>query len=256
MGMTASSVSPVNATADIRREPTTGGAMLYDASLAGNATEAQFDAAHWRANSTARPVEAGRGEALFIEFEGRRWVLRHYRRGGFFAGLLGDRYFWTGEEGTRPFREWRLLHELRAEGLPVPAAVAARYERVGLLYRGDLITERIEDSRPLSGWLADAPLSAATWSAVGECIRRFHERGVWHADLNAHNILIDSPGQVFLIDFDRGRRRDPGDWAQGNLDRLRRSLDKINAALPAGRFNDDDWRSLLEGYSRRANAAR
>ncbi len=70
--------------------------MLYDASLGGNASAAQFDAGHWRAHGAAQPVEGGRGEALFVEVEGRRWVLRHDRRGGFFAGLLGDRYFWNG----------------------------------------------------------------------------------------------------------------------------------------------------------------
>lgn len=229
--------------------------MLYDASLAGNATESHFDARHWRASSATQAVEGGRGEALFIESEGRRWVLRHYRRGGLLAGLLGDRYFWTGENDTRPFREWRLLHELRAEGLPVPAAVAARYQRSGLLYRGDLITERIENSRPLSRRLAEAPLGAEAWSAVGTCIRRFHQHGVWHADLNAHNVLIDDRGQVFLIDFDRGRRREPGAWAQRNLERLRHSLDKISVAFPPGRFGEEDWRMLLDGYALRVNAA-
>ncbi len=79
---------------------------------------------------------------------------------------------------------------------------------------------------------------------------------VRHADLNAHNILIDSRGEVFLIDFDRGRRRAPGGWTQRNLQRLRRSLDKISVAFASGRFTDEHWQFLLEGYARQANAAR
>ena len=35
-----------------------------------------------------------------------------------------------------------------------------------------------------------APLSWLTWIAIGRCLRRFHDLGVCHADLNAHNILI------------------------------------------------------------------
>ena len=91
---------------------------------------------------------------------------------------------------------------------------------------------------------------------IGACIRRFHERGFCHADLNAHNVLIDRSGRVFLIDFDRGRRREPGDWARGNLERLRRSLDKVSSAMPTGRFTQGDWDLLMEGYALQANAPR
>jgi 3-deoxy-D-manno-octulosonic acid kinase len=34
------------------------------------------------------------------------------------------------------------------------------------------------------------------WRATGACIRRFHEEGVVHADLNARNILIRDSGQL------------------------------------------------------------
>lgn len=235
--------------ADVRRAPTVGGAMLYDASRAGNATAELFDADYWYTRRAATHARAGRGLTLFIDDGMRHWVLRHYRRGGLVAALFRDRYLWTGEARTRPFREWRLLANLHAEGLPVPAPVAARYRRVGLAYRGDLITERIIDAQPLSSRLERAPVSTSVWNAIGACLRRFHDRGVCHADLNAHNILVDAHGTVWLIDFDRGRRRAPGAWQAGNLARLRRSLDKVSRNLPAGRFGDSAWRALLDAYA-------
>lgn len=223
--------------------------MLYDASRVGNATAELFEPEYWQSRRAVSRAPAGRGLTLFVDYGDRHWVLRHYRRGGWVATLLGDRYLWTGERRARPVREWRLMSELRAEGLPVPAPVAARYVRYGVFYRGDLITERIVDALPLSGWLERGAVALTHWRAVGACIRRFHASGVCHADLNAHNILVDSAGSVSLIDFDRGTRREPGAWQRANLERLRRSLDKINAGLPRGRFGDPEWHALCQGYA-------
>lgn len=226
--------------------------MLYDPSRAGNASAELFRADWWRARGTVQDVPRGRGQALFVADPDRSWVLRHYRRGGLVARFLDDRYLWTGEARTRPFREWRLLHAMHAEGLPVPAPIAARYQRSGAMYRGDLITERIPRSQSLSGLLAAGPVPAAIWEAVGGCVRAFHDRGICHADLNAHNILLDAEERIFLIDFDRGRRRAPGPWRDANLARLHRSLEKVGGALPPGRLAAGDWDSLLRGYRGRA----
>lgn len=245
--MIADAASPGSLTTTVRRAPTPDGAMLYDASRLSNADAALFDARQWIDRAATARTPAGRGETLFIERAGVAWVLRHYRRGGFMARLSADRYLWTGEERTRPFREWRLLHELHAAGLPVPAPIAAQFRRRGLTYSGDLITERIEGA-PVSALLRIAPLPLSTWDAIGRCIRRLHDAGACHADLNAHNILIDSSERVFLIDFDRGRRRAPGTWRAANLSRLHRSLKKISREMPPDRFSSREWSVLRNAY--------
>ena len=38
------------------------------------------------------------------------------------------------------------------------------------------------------------------WIDIGRCIRRFVDAGVHHADLNAHNVLLDSEDRVWLVD--------------------------------------------------------
>jgi 3-deoxy-D-manno-octulosonic acid kinase len=179
-------------------------------------------------------------------------VLRHYRRGGLAAKLSRDRYLWRGEAATRPFREWYLMYHLHRAGLPVPAPIAARYLRRGVLYRGDLITEQIIDAQSLAERLRAASLSIVSWIAVGRCIRRFHDLGVCHPDLNAHNVLFARDEAVYLIDFDRGRLRKPGLWCDANLVRLRRSLEKVTWGLPPGRITEADWHGLLDGYRARA----
>jgi 3-deoxy-D-manno-octulosonic acid kinase len=234
-----------------RRIATASGAILADTaclgSLLDSAGEALFDPQFWAARAELSPVNGGRGAAWFIDSGGHRWVLRHYRRGGFVARLSQDRYLWTGEARVRAFAEYRLLATLAERGLPVPKPIAARYRRLGFRYRCDLITRRIEGAESLSSMLATG-VSEESWRAVGAAIGRLHRCGVDHADLNAHNILVDSVGAVSVIDFDRGRVREGGAWTVRNLGRLQRSLEKVSRDLPPDRFSAKAWKSFLSGY--------
>jgi len=233
---------------EVRRRVIAGGAMLYDASRAGNLSLASFDPAQLRDRGEIEGEARGRGATYFLQSQGRRWVLRHYRRGGLIARFSPDRYLWNGEVTARPFAEWQLTYRLHRAGLPVPAPVAARYEQQGLTYSGDIITEHLPESSSLAECLRLGALSLLNWVAIGRCVRRFHDLGVCHADLNAHNVLLGRADEVFLVDFDRGSLRHPGFWCDGNLVRLRRSLEKITYALPADRFTEPDWHGLLDGY--------
>jgi 3-deoxy-D-manno-octulosonic acid kinase len=225
-----------------------GGAMLYDASCLHHPDAAVFDVAHWQSRGALEAVRGGRGTVAFVRTAaGRRWVLRHYRRGGLMAKLIADRYLWTGEDATRSFREWRLLRQLRDWGLAVPQPVAARYQRAGLFYRADLLTSELPVRLTLTQALQAGPLSADSWRAVGACVGALHARGVQHADLNAHNLLLGAGNAVYVLDFDRGCIRERGTWEQAVLERLQRSLRKVTASLPADRFGEPQWQSLLAG---------
>jgi 3-deoxy-D-manno-octulosonic acid kinase len=107
----------------------------------------------------------------------------------------------------------------------------------------------------LSERLAAAVLPEGLWANIGSSIARIHAAGADHADLNAHNILIDEAGAVSVIDFDRGRlrgraaAREPAAWAAANLSRLRKSLEKVSRALPGERFSALQWGYLLAGYA-------
>jgi 3-deoxy-D-manno-octulosonic acid kinase len=231
-----------------------GSGILYDASTLRKPHDDIFSRDYWRARNALSEVAGGRGSVALLHSEEGDWVLRHYRRGGWAAKVSRDGYVWMGADRTRCFREWRLLAELYRRGLPVPRPIGARFARRGLLYRADLITERLAGVTTLADATTRAPLSQAHWRAVGGTIARFHHHGVQHADLNAHNILLtDLPQtstvpQVYLLDFDQGRLRSRGAWEESVLARLRRSLDKVRRQYPGAHFGDEAWRWLLEGY--------
>ena len=225
-----------------------GGAMLYDASCLHHPDTAVFDPAHWQARGALETTRGGRGTVAFVRASpDQRWVLRHYRRGGLMARVSDDLYAWTGADRTRSFKEWRLLRQLRAWGLPVPTPVAARYRRAGLCYRADLITAELPVRRTLTQALQQASLPTETWHAIGQCVGSLHARGVQHADLNAHNLLVGASNDIYVLDFDRGRIRARGAWEQAVLARLQRSLRKVTDDLPAGRFTEAHWQTLLAG---------
>lgn len=225
------------------------GAILCAAGLSSDPDESWFNPESWQGrDAVVGQAGAGRGSVWFLDSPDGVWALRHYRRGGLVARLIEDQYLWLGEDRTRSFREWRLLAELGELGLPVPAPVAARYQRRGLWYRADLITAFIADAPSFETLFLDERLTDSVWYYAGQVVRRFHDAGVDHADLNIRNILVRADGEIFLLDFDKGRRRPAGPWAQQNLARLERSLRKI-CLLTGAAFDPRGWQLLLDGYA-------
>lgn len=226
--------------------------ILYDPLRMDHPREEWFAAERWPALDGGAGAVRGRGRVVLVSCADQQWVLRRYLRGGLIGRLVRNRYLWTGAEGTRCFREWRLLFAIRQLGLPVPAPVAARFTHAGPTYRAELLTVRIPGLISLAGRLPRDFPDAGAWRRVGACLRRFHDAGVCHADLNAHNVHFDSAGVVQVLDFDRGRMMAaPGSWQERNLRRLRRSLEKV---WPAGTrtSRSEAWKLLLQGYQDRA----
>jgi|SRR5690554_16388 len=219
--------------------------LLVDPGFRGEVTADWFVPEYWGSNGT--PVDSGgRGGAWFISFKGQQLVLREYLRGGLVSRIARRTYSYSGEQRVRSLSEFRLLQQLTLLGLPVPAPVAAWFQKVTpLQYQAAIIIERIRNAVPLADRI-DA-LDNSGWHLLGQTIRRFHDSGVRHADLNCFNVLI-ADGVFFLIDFDKGRIMPPGarsaGWKNKNLNRLARSLKKVACDADLNTV----WKIFLNGY--------
>lgn len=225
--------------------------IVFDARRIGDVDSEWFDPGYWRRLHRVRGAAPGRGSAIFVQPDRETWVLRHYHRGGLMARLINDLYLWRGASKSRAFHEWHLLAELHDGGLPVPRPVAARVCRRGLAYTADILTVYLEGTRSLDSMLHGGESLGEQWRAVGAILRRFHDHGVHHSDLNVRNILLDQVGGIFLVDFDKGSLRGGGNWRRNNLNRLQRSLRKtaLETGIP---YDEAAWNLLLAGYEARA----
>ena len=208
-----------------------------------------------KVNDDVGKLSVGREGVTVFKHHEAELVLRHYRRGGMMRHVVKERYCWQGLEKTRAFGELDVLQRLYGSNVDVCQPFAARVQRSGLVYKASLITHLVPAATPLSAALANRPLSTAVWQNVGQAIHAMHAKGVFHADLNAHNILLAN-NKVVLIDFDKARDKntlsklsaqEADSWQEANLGRLLRSLDKLKR-LNNIYFESRDWKVLRHAY--------
>ena len=211
-----------------------------------------FEADFWRDKNAIIGESIGRHTTWFIQAPDNtvspHWVLRHYYRGGFIAKFNTDKYLYSGLKKTRCYREITLLQQMLALNLPVPKPVAARVIVNKAFYQADLLMEKLI-ARDLIAHLKDTALSDEHWRAIGKTIADFHNNGIDHADLNAHNILMNEHQKIWLIDFDRCKQRTINKkWQSDNMARLHRSFVKEKKLNKTLNYQNSDWNVLESAY--------
>jgi 3-deoxy-D-manno-octulosonic-acid transferase len=227
--------------------------VLVEAGGFSKPSQSFFDPHSWLQFDAVIGQSTGRNTVWFVQAKQQRWVLRHYYRGGLIGKLNKDRFLKVPVPQSRAMAEFQLLQQMHQLGLPVPRPVAALFSTRKISYRADILLELVDGSQDLAKLLRLQALTSAQWQQIGQMIRRFHDAQINHSDLNCHNILLDSQGKFWLIDFDKCAQQAGDDWKEKNLARLLRSLRKeAGLAAAAGQhwfMTDDDWQMLQQGYS-------
>jgi 3-deoxy-D-manno-octulosonic acid kinase len=212
-------------------------------------TASWFDPNFWQQQQALAGTANGRGEVWFINSQFGRFVIRRYRRGGFIAKFNKRHFLFTGLKHTRPWLELSLLEHMRSLDLPVPRPIGGIYTLEKGFYHSELLTETIDDAEDLFDAIKAGNSDALNWQEIGRVIKCFHEKGIYHSDLNCHNIMIDQANKVWVIDFDKCERRTKNEtWMQANINRLKRSLDKESKLYSQFNVSDAQWRNFMEGY--------
>jgi 3-deoxy-D-manno-octulosonic acid kinase len=173
-------------------------------------------------------------------------VVKCYRRGGLMA-RFNRRHYLTGGT-TRSEREFQWLKRVRTIGIKAPEPVVA-VRRGRLAYRCWLVTRKVNDATSLAQLSFERPNEVKR--ALAECARQIDilvENRILHPDLHPGNVLVDTDGRPWLIDFDktayyRGRRqrlaaRYRQRWQRAvRKHRLPAGLDALMALGPKGRLN-------------------
>ncbi|WP_404409934.1 lipid IV(A) 3-deoxy-D-manno-octulosonic acid transferase [Pseudidiomarina marina] len=229
--------------------------IWYDPSILDGCTSDHFDASFWQSQNKVKGSATGRSTAFFVDAGEHGLLLRHYYRGGLVGKVNKDRFKREPIANSRAMAEFSLLLKLRELALPVPRPVAARYVEAPVWgYRADILVEVIPNAQDLFKLLLQRSLTDSEWQQVGRTIRELHSAGVYHSDLNCHNIMLDDNGKCWIVDFDKCGFKAEGEWREANLQRLLRSFNKeLTKAKEANRafhFNETrDWPLLVDAYS-------
>jgi hypothetical protein len=177
------------------------------------------------------PVSVDGAPQLFVRRSSRGGMMRFL--GNLYIGFI-----------PRMIYELNVISEARKRGVPVPEPMGVIVENVApALYRGAVLTKAIPgmtmwefvkvetDPRSLSHVVRMARYS----------IDAMHEHGLFHDDLNLHNLYVSMAGDGFsvvVLDFDKARmmsRALSRSQRKRNFKRLAASIRKLD---PEGKYLD------------------
>lgn len=183
--------------------------------------------------------------------DGKWMVIRQYTHGGIFRALTRNIYLF----GSRSFRELALTEEIRSCEIPTIQPIGAiHWPILPFLYQPYFLSLEVPRAKDLIQYfqeLGPHPVGEPLFikrkiiRSAGILLRKFHEAGFFHGDLQLKNILVEGD-RLLLIDFDRSYRKKvlPNKERIKNLLRLNRSVEKWRRlGLPITRT--DRWRFFL-----------
>ena len=164
-------------------------------------------------------------------------VVKYYTRGGAIRHVVKRRYIRWGP--TRSQKEFDLLQTVRRLGVNAPEPIA--YAHQGrMCYQAWLVTRAVDRHQTLAQiGCTDEAGARRLIPAICTQVKKLIDHGILHVDLHPGNILVDSEGQVYLIDFDKARlHMDRRGLRKKYLQRWRRAVQKHD--LPPALYRDMD----------------
>ncbi len=140
----------------------------------------------------------------------------------------------------RTIHEPQLMHEAKKAGVPTPTIFLVD------LKNAIIIMEFIEGKqvKQLLGEVAKSKRQSLCLK-IGELIGRLHEYGIIHGDLTTSNMILDSEGKIFFVDFGLGEKSKELEARGVDLHLMKRALQSTHF-----RFTEECFDAVITGYSK------
>jgi TP53 regulating kinase-like protein len=140
----------------------------------------------------------------------------------------------------RTMHEPQLMHEAKKAGVSTPTIFLVDIKNAMI------IMEFIE-GKQVKQLLSDIDRSErqSLCVTIGELIGKLHKIGIIHGDLTTSNMILDSTGKVFFVDFGLGEKTKELEARGVDLHLMKRALQSTHF-----RFVEECFDAVIEGYSK------
>jgi TP53 regulating kinase-like protein len=140
----------------------------------------------------------------------------------------------------RTTHEPQLIHKAKKTGVPTPTIFLVDAKNA------TIIMEFIE-GKQVKQLLSEVSKSERQHLCfkIGELIGRLHKNGVIHGDLTTSNMILNSEGKIFFVDFGLGEKSKELEARGVDLHLMKRALQSTHF-----RFAEECFNSVIKGYSK------
>jgi len=183
-----------------------------------------------------RLMKKGAEASLYLaDWHGRRVIVKKRLPKKYRPSILDEQI-----RSYRTIHEPQLMHEAKKAGVPTPTIFLVDVKNA------TIIMEFIE-GKQVKQLLSDINKGErrSLCLIIGESIGKLHKIGVIHGDLTTSNMILNSEGKVFFVDFGLGEKTKELEARGVDLHLMKRALQSTHF-----RFTEECFGAVVDGYSK------
>jgi TP53 regulating kinase-like protein len=180
-------------------------------------------------------IKRGAEACLFLaEWHGRKVVLKRRLPKKYRLPVLDEEI-----RTYRTIHEPRLMHEAKRAGVPTPTIFLVDVKN------STIVMEYIEGKqlKQLLNQVSEEDRQNLC-RKVGKLIGKLHTYGIVHGDLTTSNMIQNSDGKIFFVDFGLGEKTRELEAMGVDLHLMKRALQSTHY-----KFAEECFKNVIEGYS-------
>jgi TP53 regulating kinase-like protein len=181
-------------------------------------------------------MKKGAEASLYLaDWHGRRVIMKKRLPKKYRPSILDGQI-----RSYRTIHEPQLMHEAKKAGVPTPTIFLVDVKNA------TIIMEFIE-GKQVKQLLGDVNKGErrSLCLIIGESIGKLHKIGVIHGDLTTSNMILNSEGKVFFVDFGLGEKTKELEARGVDLHLMKRALQSTHF-----RFTEECFGAVVDGYSK------